>query len=85
MAMELKINERAAECQAKITEANEELFDYQSLVMMIRSVQAVLEHPEKYTYSPEDFQKVISKIEQLGQKHELRIPSTVDWSSVEIV
>jgi hypothetical protein len=83
--MELKISDRVTECQTAIKDANDELVDYQTLVMLIRAVQAVIEHPEKYQYDPADYKKVIDQIDRLCQKHELRVPPSTNWASVEIV
>lgn len=83
--MELKLSERVLECQAAIQSATEELTDYQTLAMLIRSIQTVTEHPERYQYSAEDYTKVIDKIDLLCRKHELRIPPSTNWTSVEII
>ena len=83
--MELRLSERVLDCQASIQSATEELTDYQTLGMLIRSIQTVTKHPERYQYSEEDYTKVVDKIDRLCQKHELRIPPSTNWTSVEII
>lgn len=85
--MQIKLSDRATECQSRMKELQSEMNDYNAIVMCIRALQAVSNSPGKYTYSQEDYDKVVDKLRSLCEKHEILLPATdyMEWGSIEIL
>lgn len=83
--MRLELSDRAKECTTRISELTQEYNDYQMLVSCIKALQAVEQNPQKYNYSDEDYNTVISRVNDLCARHEIRIPDGTAWASVDIV
>ena len=83
--MQLKITDRLAEANKGVSELIGEINDYQSIVMCIRALQAVTNSPDRYTFTTADYDKVVAKLRNLCEKHEIVLPEYVEWSNIEIV
>lgn len=83
--MKLDISERAKECTKRIDELTQEYNDYQMLVSCIKAVQAVKAYPDKFQYTPDDYEKVIATVRNLCDKHEITLPDDTEWESVDII
>lgn len=82
--MQIHLSQRVDECQARIVELTQEMQDYQGIMACIGALQAVTRSPTKYPMT--DYQKVVTKLEHLCARHEIRIPSEgPDWESIEVV
>ena len=83
---QIKLGERADECRTRMTELRQEMDDYNQLVIYIKALSMVKSNPDKWTtYSKEDFDKVVSKVTSICQKHEIRLPEYVEWEAIEII
>jgi hypothetical protein len=86
--MEIELTSRVQEAKKHAQEFLEEIRDYEMIVMLIKALAVVELDPEKYTYSKTEFDKCVSKLYNLCEKHEIRLPSdpaTVEWESINIL
>lgn len=85
--MQIKLSDRAKECSESMKELSEEMNDYNSIVMCVRALAAVSNNPEKFKYEQSDYDKVVSKLQNLCAKHEIQLPNSeyIEWSTIEIV
>lgn len=83
--MQLKISDRIQECMASMQTLNEEMQDYQNIVMLIKAVMAVSSETVPVKYNQDDYDKVIAKIRNLCAKHEIQLPEFVEWNTIELI
>lgn len=81
--MEIKISDRIVEGQSAVRETLQELGEYDLLVMAVRALSAVTNHPDKFTYNKDDYDMLESRIRKICEKHEIRLPEFVEWGSIE--
>lgn len=85
--MRIRLSDRAKECNDRMIELVDELNDYNSIAMCAKALQAVATYPDKFEYSQDDYDKVITKFYNLCAKHEIKLPDDefIEWSTIDIV
>ena len=82
--MDINLSERMRECMETINNAKSEINDYANIALCINALREV-SIDDGYTYTQEEFNDVVGKLQRLCAKHEIVLPDYVEWGSLNIV
>lgn len=85
--MQIKLSERAKECSSRMKELDEEMQDYNHIVLCIKALSSVADPTKKHNYTQAEYDAVVAKVRSLCAKHEIKLPDGdyVEWGTVEII